>query len=302
MAAADGTAAGAQPGPGGPDAVRAARQAAGVRAALALAPGCWRSAPRTRATRSPPRRPGRCTPGSPRTRWAAAEPGLGGGRAAAGPSGARHRLAAAARWQRDPGRGAGRRHRRARRVFHTGRRIRDLAEVGHADTVFLDTGPKEFLALAGDRLPVQYGTQLRRFRYGPAAAKVDFLVSEPVPWTDPEVGRAGTVHIGGTRAQVFRRETLTARGRAVDEPFVLLVDPAVADPGGPAPASARCGRTRTCRTGRTPTRCRWSPPVSSGTRRGSPTPWSRRGASAAGTSRCTTRTTWAGTSSPGRPR
>ncbi|MFI5757959.1 phytoene desaturase family protein [Streptomyces sp. NPDC051569] len=113
-------------------------------------------------------------------------------------------------------------------VVHTGRKIDDLRELA-ARVVLLDTSPNGFARIAGDRLPSRYARQLAAFRYGPAA-KVDFLVSEPIPWANPAVARAGTVHLGGTQAEMDRQESRTARGIASDEPFVLLVDPAVADP------------------------------------------------------------------------
>ena len=122
-------------------------------------------------------------------------------------------------------------------VFRTGHRVGDLRELGDAAVVLLDTSPKEFLRIAGARLPGRYARRLDRFRYGPAAAKVDFLTSEPIPWADPRVGQASTVHLGGTQAMLFRQETLTDAGVATEEPFVLVVDPAVADP-----ERARAGR------------------------------------------------------------
>ncbi|MFP8963442.1 phytoene desaturase family protein [Streptomyces nanhaiensis] len=115
-------------------------------------------------------------------------------------------------------------------VLHTGHRITDLAQLD-ARVVMLDTTPRGLLELAGDRLPSGYRRALERFGYGPGAAKADFLVSEPVPWADPEVGRAGTVHLGGTRAEMLAAERAAVRGEATEEPFVLLVDPAVTDPG-----------------------------------------------------------------------
>ncbi|MFB1043429.1 phytoene desaturase family protein [Streptomyces chrestomyceticus] len=120
-------------------------------------------------------------------------------------------------------------------VFHTGHPVRGLAELRGARAVLLDTSPKGFLALAGGRLPRAYARSLERFRYGPGAAKVDFLVSEPIPWSEPAVGRAGTVHLGGTHAEMVRQETKNARGVRTEEPFVLVVDPAVADPGRALP-------------------------------------------------------------------
>ncbi|MDN3297734.1 NAD(P)/FAD-dependent oxidoreductase [Streptomyces ficellus] len=115
--------------------------------------------------------------------------------------------------------------------IRTGSPVGDLRELKGARTVLLDVAPKGFLTLAGGRLPDRYARALARFRYGPGAAKADFLVSAPVPWRDPDVGRAGTVHLGGDRATILRQETRAARGVPTREPFVMLVDPAVTDPG-----------------------------------------------------------------------
>ncbi|WP_432252783.1 phytoene desaturase family protein [Streptomyces sp. HNM1019] len=120
-------------------------------------------------------------------------------------------------------------------TFHPGRAIGDLRELGGYRAVLLDTGVPGLLDIAGRALPDRYARALRRFRYGPAAAKADFLVSEPIPWADPAVGRAGTVHLGGTHAELAREETRTARGVRSRAPFVLLVDPAVTDPGRARP-------------------------------------------------------------------
>jgi phytoene dehydrogenase-like protein len=116
-------------------------------------------------------------------------------------------------------------------TIHTGARIDDLREVRPARIVLADLGPREFLRIAGPALPERYARALGSFRYGPAAAKTDFLLSERVPWTNPDLARAGTVHIGGTRAQVFAQETRNARGQTSERPFVLLVDPVTTDPG-----------------------------------------------------------------------
>jgi phytoene dehydrogenase-like protein len=115
-------------------------------------------------------------------------------------------------------------------TFHTGWHVRDLSELGDVPLVLLDVSPKEFLGLAGSRLPDRYRRALARFRYGPGAAKADFLVDGPIPWANPLVGRAGTVHLGGTHADIVRQENATAAGRRVPDPFVLVVDPAVTDP------------------------------------------------------------------------
>ncbi|WP_328299223.1 NAD(P)/FAD-dependent oxidoreductase [Streptomyces sp. NBC_00435] len=116
-------------------------------------------------------------------------------------------------------------------IFHTGCMISDLRELPPAKAILLDISPTALARIAAGRLPRPYLRALARFRYGPGAAKADFLLSEPVPWTDPNIKQATTVHLGGTRTQILRSENSTAAGLLAEEPFVLVVDPAVADPG-----------------------------------------------------------------------
>lgn len=93
-----------------------------------------------------------------------------------------------------------------------------------------DTSPLAAAQILGERMPAAAARALRRFRYGNAAAKVDFVLSGPVPWAHPEVALAGTVHVGGGRAELVRAEREVARGRHAVRPVVLASDPTVVDP------------------------------------------------------------------------
>ncbi|MFI9062918.1 phytoene desaturase family protein [Streptomyces sp. NPDC053429] len=120
-------------------------------------------------------------------------------------------------------------------VFHTGQLISDLAELPRATAVLLDVSPSALAHIAAGRLPTRYQRALAHYTYGPGAAKADFLLTERVPWANRAVGGATTVHLGGTQADIFHSETTTAAGVLADEPFVLVVDPVVADPGRARP-------------------------------------------------------------------
>src|SRR5690606_31606155 len=63
-----------------------------------------------------------------------------------------------------------------------GTEVGSLAELPRASATLLDVTPRAFIALAGERMPPGYCRALARFRYGGGAAKVDFALSEPVPW------------------------------------------------------------------------------------------------------------------------
>jgi phytoene dehydrogenase-like protein len=114
--------------------------------------------------------------------------------------------------------------------IETGRWVRTLAELPPARAVLLDTSPRTLATLAGGRLPDRYRAALARFRYGPGVCKVDFALSGPVPWTNQDCRRAGTLHLGGTFAQIAVAEAEAAAGRYSQHPYVLVMQPSVADP------------------------------------------------------------------------
>ena len=112
----------------------------------------------------------------------------------------------------------------------TGRWIRRLADLPQARAVLLDVTPRQFLQIAGDRLPGRYRRAMRRFRYGPGACKVDWALDGAVPWTAAACREAGTVHLGGTLAEVARSEADVAAGRHPDRPYCLVAQAGVVDP------------------------------------------------------------------------
>jgi len=86
--------------------------------------------------------------------------------------------------------------------------------------VIADVMPRGFLRLTGGALPARYARALDRYRYGPATLKVDWALGVPIPWLDAAARAAGTVHLGGSEAEM----------RAGDGPFVLLGQQTLADP------------------------------------------------------------------------
>jgi phytoene dehydrogenase-like protein len=112
----------------------------------------------------------------------------------------------------------------------TGEDVRKLGQLPPARVTMFDTTPRQFLAIAGDEVPPSYRRALGRFRYGPGVCKVDWALSGPVPWTAAACREAGTVHLGGTFAEVARSEADVAAGRHPERPYVLIAQAGVVDP------------------------------------------------------------------------
>jgi phytoene dehydrogenase-like protein len=125
-------------------------------------------------------------------------------------------------------------------TVETGHPVTSLTELPDTPVTLLDLTPRQVVQLAGDRLPDRYRAALGRYRYGSGVCKVDWALSEPIPWRDPEVRRAGTVHLGGSLAAVTASEAAVAAGTNPDDPYVIVVQPTVADPSR-APAGRHVG-------------------------------------------------------------
>ncbi|WP_280298663.1 phytoene desaturase family protein [Nocardia neocaledoniensis] len=114
--------------------------------------------------------------------------------------------------------------------IETGVRVDSLADLPPSEIVVWDLAPTAVARILGDQLPARVARAYRRFRYGPGAFKVDFAVQGGVPWTVSEARRAGTVHLGGTFAEIAAGERDIHAGRMPERPFVLVGQQYLADP------------------------------------------------------------------------
>ena len=85
-------------------------------------------------------------------------------------------------------------------------------------------------AIVGDKLPPRVKRSLAKFRRGPAAFKLDYALSEPMPWKAADCARAGTVHIGGPAEEIVAGEAEVARGGHPERPFMLVAQQSLFDP------------------------------------------------------------------------
>ncbi|HEY1349251.1 MAG TPA: NAD(P)/FAD-dependent oxidoreductase [Ktedonobacteraceae bacterium] len=107
--------------------------------------------------------------------------------------------------------------------------IKTLSALPPARVVLCDITPRQLLRLAGTRLSGVYRSQLQRYRYGPGVFKLDLALDGPIPWCARACGRAGTVHVGGTLAEIAQTERAVWRGEHPERPYVLLAQQSLFD-------------------------------------------------------------------------
>ena len=122
----------------------------------------------------------------------------------------------------------------AERVLAERRRVTGVQLAGGeriaCRTVVATTTPHDLVALAGDALGDAYTRRALRFRYGPPTVKVDWALDAPIPWDNEDARRAGTVHVGGTEAQLRTALMAVAAGKLPEQPFLLAGQQSLADP------------------------------------------------------------------------
>ncbi len=126
----------------------------------------------------------------------------------------------------------------------SGQEVTSLDELPTSKATLLDVTPRQMLLICGERLPTSYRRQLEKYRYGPGVCKVDYALSGPIPWQAAECGQAGTVHLGGTLAEISASEKAVWRGQHLEKPLVLLAQQSLFDdsraPAGQHTAWAYC--------------------------------------------------------------
>ncbi len=114
--------------------------------------------------------------------------------------------------------------------IRTGHPVSSMNDVPAARATIFSLSPSQVESIVGKRFPAKYRAKLNEWRYGAGAFKIDYALAEPVPWTNPDVAHAGTVHIGGTLSEIREAEAEVGRGNHPVKPFVLLAQHSLFDP------------------------------------------------------------------------
>ncbi|MGL4305075.1 MAG: phytoene desaturase family protein, partial [Mycobacteriaceae bacterium] len=115
-------------------------------------------------------------------------------------------------------------------TVQTSQTITDFHQLPSAQAYLFDCTPQALANILPKEAARAYRHSTRNFHYGNAAAKVDYVLNQPVPWSDSRVHAAGTIHIGGTRKQMAEAESLVASGTHAPKPVVLASAPSTVDP------------------------------------------------------------------------
>ncbi|MGI9519288.1 MAG: phytoene desaturase family protein [Pirellulaceae bacterium] len=119
-------------------------------------------------------------------------------------------------------------------------KVAELAELPDSRAVLFDLSPTSIINIASDALPSRYCRRLGKFNYGPGTYKIDWALDGEIPWRDPQVATATTVHVGGGLEEIAASERDAWQGRHSEAPYLILCQQSHADPQR-APAGKHTG-------------------------------------------------------------
>ncbi|GAB3926147.1 NAD(P)/FAD-dependent oxidoreductase [Mucilaginibacter myungsuensis] len=129
-------------------------------------------------------------------------------------------------------------------TIETGTYIKSLDRLPEAKAVLFNVTPKQLLQIAGHKFSSIYKWQLERYRYGMGVFKIDWALDDAIPFKAKGARQAGTVHLGGTMAEIAQSEQQSWGGKHPVKPFTLLAQQSVFDktraPEGKQTAWAYC--------------------------------------------------------------
>jgi len=115
-------------------------------------------------------------------------------------------------------------------TIETGKTIRTAADLPEARLTLLSVTPPAFSRIYGTALSGRDRSRAENWQFGPGVFKVDWALDGPIPWTNTDVRKAATVHVGGTFEEIAESESTMASGGHADRPYVLMAQQTVADP------------------------------------------------------------------------
>jgi phytoene dehydrogenase-like protein len=113
--------------------------------------------------------------------------------------------------------------------IETNHRVENLSDLPKSRAVLLDISVWQFLRITRGQLPPAYRHRLESFRHAPGIFKIDYALSEPIPWKAEACRRAGTIHLGGTMDEIATAERGVARGKIAERPFTLVAQQSLFD-------------------------------------------------------------------------
>lgn len=114
--------------------------------------------------------------------------------------------------------------------LHLNEYVSDVRDLPNAYSYLFDLTPKQLLNIKGMKFSSLYRKRMKNYRYGAGVFKMDWALSEPIPFTSEKCRRSGTVHLGFSKEELETSESGIHSHEITDRPYVLVAQHSPFDP------------------------------------------------------------------------
>lgn len=108
--------------------------------------------------------------------------------------------------------------------------VDDIRDLPNAYAYMFDLTPKQLLNIRGLNFNALYKKRMEAYNYGAGVFKVDWALSEPIPFTSDKCRKAATIHLGFTKEEIENSEKEIHQKNITNTPYVLVAQHTPFDP------------------------------------------------------------------------
>ena len=108
--------------------------------------------------------------------------------------------------------------------------VEDVRDLPNAFSYLFDLTPRQLLGIKGLNFTSVYRKRMEKYEYGAGVYKMDFALSEPIPFTSEKCRKAATIHLGFTKEEIENSEKEIHQKNTTETPYVLVAQHSPFDP------------------------------------------------------------------------
>lgn len=113
--------------------------------------------------------------------------------------------------------------------IHFGKNVSAKSDLPDAKAYVFNLTPQQLLQIDGLDFSDSYRNRMSNYKYGAGVFKIDWALSEPIPFTNEKCRKAGTVHLGFSVEEMEESELAPHRGKLPQKPYVLVAQHSISD-------------------------------------------------------------------------
>ncbi len=106
--------------------------------------------------------------------------------------------------------------------IYCGQLVNDIRDLPNAYSYLFDLTPKQLLKIKGLNFNSLYRKRLEAYKYGAGVFKMDWALSEPIPFTSEKCRKAATLHLGFSQKEIEASEEGIHDKKMTGTPYVLV--------------------------------------------------------------------------------